>query len=298
MRDEHVVRTIVVEVQRDSVAIRPSRMRLSTCLTALFLAGCNVQEPRLVSGAGGPGDQKATAASEAEPAGTVAQGAGDPAEAEPQKSEPPVEPRLAHIALPWNENEVMKTLLGVHQNLRSGGYSSVTRVDEEAGMYSFDCSGMTQWVLRRAAPRAAAASAYQLPHRPLARDFYRRIASVPVREERFGWQRIARVADARPGDVVAWIKPAVIRSPNTGHVAFIVLPPVAVPGYSNAHLVRIADSSRLLHDEDTRGDRDGFGFGTILLVSDPEGGQPVAYGWAGLRWRAFETKIAIGRPTE
>ncbi len=206
--------------------------------------------------------------------------------------------RLADVPVRWEANQVMKTLGGIHDNLRAASYSAAIDVDEEHGLYAFDCSGMTQWVLRRAAPRAASAAAYKLPHRPLARDFYRRIASIPTGKHRFGWQRIEKVAEAKPGDVIAWIKPDIIRSPYTGHVAFVLLPPVPVPGDDNAYLVRIADSSRLLHDEDTRIDRDGFGFGTILLVTDPESGAPIGYGWVGLRWRAFETKIAIGRPLE
>jgi hypothetical protein len=72
-------------------------------------------------------------------------------------------------------------------------------------------------------------------------------------------------------------------------------PPVLAAGYENAYLVRIADSSRLLHDDDTRVGRSGFGFGTILLVAD-ETGAATAYGWVGLKWRAFETAIALGRP--
>ncbi|HEU5072863.1 MAG TPA: hypothetical protein VFU02_01795, partial [Polyangiaceae bacterium] len=92
--------------------------------------------------------------------------------------------------------------------------------------------------------------------------------------------------------------PKVIQSPNTGHVGFVVLPPARVPGYDNAYLIRFADSTRLLHDDDTRQGRNGFGKGTILLVSDPETGAPVAYGWMGLKWRAFETDIALGRPLQ
>jgi len=53
----------------------------------------------------------------------------------------------------------------------------------------------------------------------------------------------------------------------------------------------------LLHADDTREAGSGFGFGTILLVVDPDTGAPRAYGWVGLEWRAFETSIAIGRPT-
>ncbi len=106
------------------------------------------------------------------------------------------------------------------------------------------------------------------------------------------------MVDIEPGDVVAWLKPDVIRSPNTGHVAFAVHRPALAPGYRNACLVRVADSTSLLHADDTRVGRNGFGLGTILLVADPETGAPIAYGWVALRWRSFETPIAIGRPVK
>ena len=207
-------------------------------------------------------------------------------------------PALRDADIRWDQNPVMRRLGKMGATMTDTKYSYGFRVDERKGVYQFDCSGMTYWVLKKAAPRAAAALAWKLDHRPLARDIYRRIASIPADRNRHGWLRIARVDALEPGDVVAWIKPKVIRSPNTGHVGFVVLPPLAVPGYVNAHLVRIADSSRLLHDEDTRVGRDGFGMGTILLVSDPDTGAPIAYGWVGLNWRSFETDIALGRALE
>jgi hypothetical protein len=207
-------------------------------------------------------------------------------------------PRLRRYdqQIDWQANEIMKVLGRISETLTSTEYLHGFRIDEQKGVYHFDCSGLVHWVLRRAAPRAAAASAWGLAHRPLARDFQRRIASIRPDKPRLGWQRVARIADAQPGDVVAWLKPPIIESKNTGHVAFVVQPPLPVPGYEHAYLVRVADSTSLLHDEDTRGEGTGFGLGTILLIGDPETGAPLAYGWAGLRWRAFETKIAIGRP--
>jgi len=192
----------------------------------------------------------------------------------------------------------MRRLGLMEATLTSSEYTYGFSVDERKGIYNFDCSGMTYWVLKKATPRAAAALRWGLEQRPLARDIYRRIASIPVESPRHGWRRIPRVDALEPGDVIAWIKPKVIQSPNTGHVGFVVLPPARVPGYDNAYLVRFTDSTRLLHDDDTRQGRNGFGKGTILLVSDPETGAPVAYGWVGLKWRAFETDIALGRPLE
>ncbi len=210
----------------------------------------------------------------------------------------PPEPRpfFDDAAIDWDRNAVMRRLGKVSATLEDASYTYGFFVDEKRGIYRFDCSGMVQWVLGRAAPRAAATMAYGSEKRPLARDFQRRIARAPLDRARGGWRRVARVADLAPGDVVAWLKPVEIESPNTGHVAFVLVPPVLAPGYDNAYLVRIADSTRLLHDEDTRVGRTGFGFGTILLVADPESGAPTAFGWVALRWRAFATAIALGRP--
>jgi hypothetical protein len=205
-------------------------------------------------------------------------------------------PLLDDRAIDWEQNPVMRRLGRVAETLTESEYTYGLAVNEKSGVYRFDCSGMAQWVLRRSAPIAAITMAHGLPQRPLARDFQRRVARAPTDRDRGGWRRIERVADLVPGDVVAWVRPPEIQSPNTGHVAFVLLPPVLAPGYDNAYLVRIADSSRLLHDDDTRVGRSGFGFGTILLVADPETGAPTAYGWVALKWRAFETQIALGRP--
>jgi hypothetical protein len=203
---------------------------------------------------------------------------------------------LDDASIDWNANASMRALGKVASSLEESEYSYSLFVNEKRGIYRFDCSGMAQWILRRSAPGAASAIASGLEGRPLARDFQRRIARAPTEKVRNGWRRIGRVREAEPGDVIAWLKPSEIESPNTGHVAFLVLPPVLAPGYDNAYLVRIADSTSLLHDDDTRVGRSGFGFGTILVVVDPDTDAPIAYGWVGLKWRAFETKIAIGRP--
>lgn len=180
-------------------------------------------------------------------------------------------------------------------------YTHSTRVDEKAGRYEFDCSGMASWVLKRAAPKAHGAVSYRGKNRPLARDFYGQIAASRADKPRYGWQRIDKVGSARAGDVIAWLKPKELKSVNTGHVAFLTEAPkkVHVPSLDlTAYLVRIADASRYQHEDDTRSDTDmdGFGIGTIVVLADPDTDEPVAYGWFGLRssW-LFRTQMAIGR---
>lgn len=196
----------------------------------------------------------------------------------------------------WRANPVMRELGQIGATMTESRYSHVTRVSIKDGIYEFDCSSMVSWVLRRATPVASQSFRAGLSQRPLARDFQRHIARLPENKARFGWQRISRVEDARAGDVVAWVKPDIIRSPYTGHVAFIVLAPVPAPNSNSTYLVRVADASSLLHDDDTRqGGRTGFGLGTIVLEVDPVSRAPIAYGWVGLKWRTFNTAIAIGR---
>jgi hypothetical protein len=209
----------------------------------------------------------------------------------------PAEPRLDDARIDWTRNGVMQVVGRMNETMTSTGYwRGGVRVDERKGIYEFDCSGMIDWVLRKSAPVARASSAAGLEHRPLASDFYRRIARAPADREQGGWRRVAKLEDAAPGDVIAWIKPPIIPSPNTGHVAVIVLDPMRVLGRDDAFLVRVADSTSLLHQDDTREGRNGFGFGTILVLTDADGA-PARYGWVGVRGWTFETPIAIGRPT-
>jgi len=213
--------------------------------------------------------------------------------AAPAPAEPT--PLLDDARIDWSRNRVMRTVRRISGTMTSTEYARGLRVDERRGIYEFDCSGMVDWILQKSAPAAHSSSAEGLEHRPLASDFYRRIARAPVDRERGGWRQVPRIEDAAPGDVIAWIKPAIVPSHNTGHVAVIVLDPVRAPGRDDAFLVRVADSTSLLHQDDTRAGRNGFGFGTILVVADATGA-PARYGWVGLRGWTFETPIAIGRP--
>jgi hypothetical protein len=229
---------------------------------------------------------------------------------------------LATVALPerivpWDTSPALQVIRGAWENARFSEYKSTTRVKEDAGEYAFDCSGFVQWVLKQSHPAASRWAGTGLSHRPLARDYHTRIAAIAPERPRAGWSRVARVADIAPGDVIAWIKPREIESKNTGHVVFAVLPPVPLSDVPNTYLVRVADSTRLWHADDTRNWRgetprrrlppgpdtsdespndQGLGFGTISMVADPLTGAPVEYGWVATQWRGFATKIAIGRP--
>jgi hypothetical protein len=207
---------------------------------------------------------------------------------------------LAESNPPGRTAAVMERVRRIADTLKSSEYSHVTRVNEAEGSYVFDCSGFVAWVLRRAASGAHLSVVSRAKdRRPLARDYYWEIARTRPNAAR-GWARVERLVDARPGDVVAWLKPPEVRSTNTGHVAFIVESPEPSRVVEGGYLVRIADASRYYHQNDEREElgRSGFGIGTILIVADPVTHAPVAYGWFGDRsaW-VLSAQIAIGRPT-
>jgi hypothetical protein len=196
-------------------------------------------------------------------------------------------------------DKILQRLGHIAENLRQSKYNHATVVDEKSGRYEFDCSGFVTWVLRRAAPGAHASLLARSP-RPVARDYYWELNRAPTERSPRGVRKVTRVSDALAGDIVAWLKPAHVRSANTGHVAFLLEQPRPVPEAPGAYVVRVADASSYHHDDDDRYEsgRTGFGTGTILLVSDEATGAPRAYGWYGLRSRyVMETPIALGRVT-
>ncbi|MBK7077948.1 MAG: hypothetical protein IPH44_37355 [Myxococcales bacterium] len=182
----------------------------------------------------------------------------------------------------------------VEASLVDSTYQARTQVDERRGVYRWDCSGMTTWLLKRSAPRALASLASS---RPVARDYYRAIARAPLGRPRRGWQRLAHVKDARPGDLFAFLRSPISTSKITGHVGVIVGWPTEIPDWPGAWAVRIADSTRGGHGDDPRAaDLDGgFGVGTMLFVTDAAG-VVTHYGWIGLAspW-LMPTTVLFGR---
>lgn len=202
---------------------------------------------------------------------------------------------LAQGATPPAPQRVLDALARIATTMRSSRYDHDTRVDERAGRYDFDCSAMAAWVLRRSAPQALAAIGSS---RPVAAGFARTISHAPVGRFARGWQHVARVADARPGDLLAWERPRWFPSNNTGHVAFVVEAPRP---HGLGVLVRIIDSTRYAHQDDTRDTehgQSGFGSGTLLVATNPLTGEGVGYGWFGAQTHPdwiIPTRVVIGR---
>ena len=173
-------------------------------------------------------------------------------------------------------------------------YTHSTKVRRSEGLYHFDCSGMMNWMLKRTSKKALAKLERD---RPVASTYVKTIAKAPKSRGRDGWQNMVDIEQVEPGDLFAWKRPANWpRGGATGHVGIVAAKPVALPHIKNGYLVRVIDSTRYRHQDDTRvGDETGFGMGSILFMTDDQR-KPIGYGWYGaLSGGWYETQVVFGR---
>jgi hypothetical protein len=173
-------------------------------------------------------------------------------------------------------------------------YAHSTKVRRKQGIYHFDCSGMINWLLPQVAKSALATLDRE---RPVAATYVRIIQKAPTHRARGGWQQIANIEDVEPGDLFAWRRPAQWpKGGNTGHIGVVIAKPAAVPHIENAYVVRVIDSTRYRHQDDSRRhDETGFGTGTILFMTDDDR-RPIGYAWHGSDSSGFyRTDVVFGR---
>jgi hypothetical protein len=216
----------------------------------------------------------------------------------PKSQPPPAEQTLRpELAAGPGGRSVIDLILELRDDVHSTRYQPRTEIDPGAGHYAWDCSGMANWILRRAAPRARRSLRRK---RPRAIDYYRAITRAPTDRARRGWRRLEHISEARPGDLFAFPRSPISTSKISGHVGFFVGRPWRVPVEIDGREIwaaRILDATGLPHQDDTR-DSDsegGFGFGTFAFVNDRDG-ETIAYGWFGTASRGFvPTHVAYGR---
>src|SRR6476619_3108281 len=80
-------------------------------------------------------------------------------------------------------------------------YQHATEIDAASGQYNCDCSGLVSYMLRKELPEHYKAIAYSAKLRhPRAIEFSKSFAAAPAEPKSNDlWQRVERVADARPG---------------------------------------------------------------------------------------------------
>jgi hypothetical protein len=183
-------------------------------------------------------------------------------------------------------------------NLHSSEYSHKTHIDESAGSYAVDCSGLVCAVLKKAAPaQLAAVPKAKGQARQRAAEFYDAFALAPTKAPTTAstrpWRRIARLANAAPGDLIAWRRPIIEAGQDTGHIVIVDQAPIAEG--NGIFRVTVIDSVTAPHSDDTRKPpATGLGRGTMYFKVDRQG-RPIAYSWKSRTGPFHEISIAIGR---
>jgi hypothetical protein len=184
------------------------------------------------------------------------------------------------------------------RQMRVSTYSHHTHVDESAGLFEYDCSGLLVYALSRSVPDALNAVQATSGRRPRSVEFVTFLESLSVGGTRGRWQRLLRLQDLQAGDVIVWRKPPGSRSTNTGHTLIVHGPITADPATPTAFIVPISDSTEAPHgpgDARYAERRTGLGLGEIVLIGDGNGA-PVGYRWSPAnRSREKVTTIALGR---
>ncbi len=191
-------------------------------------------------------------------------------------------------------DRVLEALRFIEKRVKTTVYNHDTKVDFAKGQFEFDCSGMVNWILRQAAPTAYAELKSE---RPRVAEYVKALKKIPYNKPSAGWRRVQKIADAEPGDVVAWPTPDWYPSSATGHMGILVAAPEKVSG---GYLLRLADATSYPHGEDSREGGTGFGYGSILVTVDPDSGEGTGQGWTG-RYSAntvLKTPIYVGRPLQ
>lgn len=182
--------------------------------------------------------------------------------------------REAHpeaASLPAHERVALKGR-EVAARVDSTRYSHWTSIDESAGRYLTDCSGLVCFLLRNAAPE----SYRSLPvkwyaHRPQASKFYEAFVSAPDSTGAGGWQRIRRLEDARPGDIIAWADPEHRFWENTGHVVVVIDTPVVESGGDTVRVKLLESGGGRRIDDSNKPNNWGVGTGIARLAVDASG---------------------------
>lgn len=198
--------------------------------------------------------------------------------------------RPANAATQSIHDEAMRVL----GNIQLTEYRHDTEINEQKGEYYCDCSAFVGYVLNRTVSKDDSKGPFHDGRKkPLAMDYEKYFASLSGHTSDNGrWQQITRVADAKPGDVIAW-RHEVPKPGNTGHVVIVDVAPVV----EKDGLVRVGViDSTTLPSADLAGGKGKTGVGrrTMWFTTDKLG-RPAGYVRGSRSSKPKVEEISIGR---
>jgi hypothetical protein len=214
-----------------------------------------------------------------------------------EKARASARPRHLQIAL-----QLLDEVSAAHASYRHKNNVVKRKAGDAPAVCHADCSGLVNWLLLEGEGRPEGGlQRWFGANRPVARHYHDAI----VAEKHF--QRIRRMEDCLPGDVIAMKYPE--GNANTGHVMIAAERPKQRP--ATAPLVpdseqweaTIIDSTRSPHGSDSRrlkdgSRREGIGMGIVRIYANADG-EPIGFTWgmsAQSEFRAMKDRpIVIGR---
>jgi hypothetical protein len=169
-------------------------------------------------------------------------------------------------------------------------------VDPETGTYKVDDAAFVGLLLEHSAPEEFARIQKRTHKRyPRAIEIY----DFLVAHSHHGWERVVKLAEARPGDIIAWKPSKTTRERDGGHVAVVARAP-EFDTETETWTVCVHDSSSVAHFDDSRvrGRKyhPGVGSGALKFRADSQGAPAAVQ--VGPNSKFHKYLIVIGRLKE
>lgn len=207
---------------------------------------------------------------------------------------PRAQPGLGSVAL---HAEALREL----NTMTTTSYKHIVKIDEQRGIYEYDCSGFVGYALSNVAPEAfAEVNALYGTHRPNVKLYVHLLRAIPPGETRGLWHRVGAIPNLRAGDLVAWIatdkKKDHLGIVNSGHIVIVDgVPEETSRGEWRISVIDATSTGHGANDARRKPDATGLGRGAILLRSE-DGSLPSSYRWGDLPTDLpIETEIVMGR---
>lgn len=159
------------------------------------------------------------------------------------------------------------------ENIVDNSYSSENYIEEQKGIYRTNCSGIIIHLLKKNGISLPFKKAYEYF------DFFKNS----------DYQKIERIDDLAPGDLIIWRKNNIPKKGTTGHMALCV---GHIDKTSDRGTIRVFDCVKMKHDNDTRREN-GIGLGDLVLLH--EDGVANGFIWSSESSKTKYTEVLIIR---
>lgn len=157
------------------------------------------------------------------------------------------------------------------KNMNVNEFSSQNIINEDAGEYRVNCSGLIKYLLKKNGRDLNGEKAFQIYDELLPHSFN-------------------NIQKLEPGDLILWKKNVVPNKGSTGHAAvFLSL----VKKEEDGIIIRVFDASKIPHENDSRSEA-GIGVGEMKILTDDS--EAKGFVWSKVEKKTKFTQIIFVKP--